>query len=91
MTGPSGIHPGGGLDDRADAEQVIHLLETTEVEQLSLDTTSRSGMKLGRERTGDDVVKWLMERVATRSFAPAEADHRSLGKSAWPAQDGTGD
>ncbi len=50
--------------------EVVALLETGEVEELSLDHDLALWDESGREITGDEVVTWLMEAVVTRSFAP---------------------
>ena len=59
-------------------DEVIRLLETGSVEQLSLDHD------LGDDArgTGDDVVLWIEEAVALRGFVPPKITVHSANSSA---------
>ena len=54
-------------------EETIALLETGEVTELSLDHDLALWDDAGRERTGDDVVTWILEAVVTTGFVPPES------------------
>ena len=58
---------------------MVALLETGEVEELSLDHDLALWDENGREITGDDVVSWLMEAVVMRSFVPPRRSSCTVG------------
>ncbi len=53
-------------------EEAIELLAAGHVRELSLDHDLGLWETEGRERTGDDVVKWIFEAVVTNCFTPPE-------------------
>ena len=70
--------------------QVIKLLESGEVEELSLDHDLGSVDENGRESTGYDVLVWIEERVVMEEFRPPKLSvHSANPAGAHP--DATGD
>jgi hypothetical protein len=61
--------PDGWVRARTAAETVA-LLESSAVEELSLDHDLGAVDENGREQTGYDVLAWIEERVALHGFVP---------------------
>jgi len=51
-------------------EEVIELLKTGDVEEISLDHDLGDHYGAGKERTGYDVLTWMEEAVLTEGFIP---------------------
>jgi hypothetical protein len=62
--------------------EAIELLESGEVEELSLDHDLALVDEHGREQTGYDVLAWIEERVVTERFRPPKLSVHSANPPA---------